>query len=375
MMGMSINEPSRVWQPLAAMGLALFIAMAALPAFAGIQEMRVLAVGKHRSSATASAMALDYARKRAVYLVARKMQVENPSEALAALKPEQWNEILRGATVVQEKRVGEITYAEVRVSVVEEALRKALKIEDPVATEIDASSAARGLLVIPVLVGESRVYLWENENSINGPTRSQILRRGMGEVLVPPGDFEDRRLIDYNNALQVTAQEMEPMYTRYGADEIIIAVTTLGLEGTEEPVSILLRRLPHPPLEGRVEEITVPMDKKATRDVRATKAAATIANAAGNIASATSQLMLEQLKKATQVPVSFRYTTAQNLGTMQETVRATKGVLHLAMPTITLDKMSGVVYLTGEKEAVRAALEKQQLTVTDDQEGWIVSTH
>ena len=73
---MTFKQPHRIWQPLAVL-MALFF-MAA-PAQAAVQEIRVLATGVDRSSARAAEMALDYAKKRAVYLVARKMQVTDAS--------------------------------------------------------------------------------------------------------------------------------------------------------------------------------------------------------------------------------------------------------------------------------------------------------
>lgn len=367
----SINQPIRLWQSLAA---ALLLFFAAAPAHASVQEMRVLATGVDKSSAKASALALEYAKKRAVYLVARKMQVEDASSKLEKLKDEQWHEIIRGATVLQTRRVGEITYADVSVTVVDEALRRALDIQDPIASSTDGLTAARPLLLLPVFVGAQRPYVWEKENLVNEPVRSEVLRQARGAVLVPAGDFDDRRLIDYQNALDVTAEELKPMFTRYGIDEIVIAIVTLGPENSLEPTNILLRRLVTPPGESRVEQLSVtPLAAKETPEERAAQAAGAVAAAVTTIAGSTSELQQARMKDAPNLPVTFRYATARDLAAMQEAVRGAPGVMQLVMPAIALNEMKGIVYLSGDKDAVRQSLVKQGFIVADEGDGWRIS--
>lgn len=370
---MTFTQPYRLWQPLAVI-LALFFAVPAQAA--AVQDIRVLATGVDRSSARAAELALEYAKMRAVYLVARKMQVPDASSKLAALKPEQWKEIVRGATVLQTRREGEITYADVTVTVVNEPLRRILGLEVADATPVDTVSTVKGLLVLPVFVGKERPYVWESENRMNDPVRTALLRQGRGAVMVPAGDIEDRRLVDYQNALEVTAEQLLPMFTRYGIDEIIVAVTTLGAANTLEPSTVLLRRLGRPPATSRVEQIVLkPASEKETIKERAQNAAGAIATAATQIAGATSQIQQAKLQDAPNLPVTFRYATAHDLASMQEAVRTAPGVLQLVMPAISLQNMSGVLYLSGKREEVRMGLVKQGFIITDQGDGWIISVH
>lgn len=335
----------------------------------------MLGTATDRSSHRAADMAMDYAKARAVYIMARKMQVDDAANKVAQLKPEQLHDIVRGATVLQSRRVGMITYLDVTVSVVEEPLRRALGIEEAAPSIVDGMASARGVLVLPVYVGKTRPYLWEKENILDGPVRSEVLRQARGAVLVPAGDFDDRRLVDYQNALEVKAEELEPMFARYGVDEIIVAVVTLGTERTLEPSSILLRRLGHPPDPSRVEEITVkPLQQSEPADARAQDAASAVASAVTQIAGATSKQQQEKLAKAPTLPITFRYATASELGLMQDAVRTAPGVMQLSMPAIALDTMRGVVYLSDEKDKVKQALVKKGLVVKPDGgEGWVIS--
>lgn len=366
----SPNQPIRLWQSLAA---CAFMFLLAAPAQASIQEIRVLATGVDRSSVRANELALSYAKQRAVYLAARKLQVQDAGERVAALKPDQWKEIVRGATVLQTRREGEITYADVTVSVVMEALRRALDLPEVVPPAIDPAAVSHGVLVLPVFIGKDRPYLWEKDNLSSAPVRDEILRQSRGTVLAAAGDVEDRRLVDYQNALEVTGEELAPMFKRYGIDEIIIAITTPSAPGTPDPTAVLLRRLV-PSGKGRVEEITLPpQSEKDTLGQRVAQAAEAIAAAATQIAGSTSGLQQAKMTDAPSLPIRFRYATARDLATMQEAVRTAPGVLQLVMPAIALEDMSGVVYLSGEREAVRQYLVKKGFILSDTGEGWTIA--
>ena len=369
---MSFKQLRCVWQCLI---LAFCMGLWA-PAHAAVQEIRVLAEGVDHDSYKAADLALDYARKRAVYLLAVKMQVDDAGPKCAALTDDQLAQIIRGATVLQTKRVGDVTYDDVTVTLVDDALMRALKIQNPKTVELE-SGGAKGVLVMPVLVGKTRPYLWENDNALLDPTRNEILRQGHGSVIAAAGDFDDRRLIDYQNALQVKPDELAPMFKRYGVDEIVIAIVTPGEEGTPNPTSILLRRLQLPPKESRTEEITLKPDSPAdNRDVRIKQAATAIAATATQIAAATSELQQDKLKDAPSVAISFHYTTAGELAAMEEAVRNAPGALQLQIPDIALGNITGTLYFTGAtRDIVRNAIAKQGFFVHDSGQGWTISSH
>src|SRR6187399_2248714 len=102
--------------------LCLLALAFAFPAFAAIQQVRVMAVGIDRSASKAQALAIEYAEKRAVYLTARKMPVDQPSAKIAALTDEEFREIVRGSEINKIRRRGERTYADITVSIVDTAL-------------------------------------------------------------------------------------------------------------------------------------------------------------------------------------------------------------------------------------------------------------
>ena len=343
-----------------------------LTASAGIQQIRVLGVGVDRSSQKAEALALDYAKKRAVYLVARKLQVENASDRLAALKPTTMEAIIRGATILNQRRDKEITYLDVSVSVVDTELKRALDITDTSQLVAENPNVTRNILVLPYYKDETRAYLWEDTNPLREALRSEVLRQSQGAVMMPGGDFEDLRLIDHLNAPTITGSQLLPMFDRYGADEIIIAMVVPGAEQTAAPTAITLRRLTREGVRTEMLRVT-PADANERGEVRVATAAHAAATAVMQIATATAGDEQAVLAGATKVQVTFEYANPRELASMQQALRNTPGVLALMLPEISLQTIQATAYLKQEKQTVRAALIKQGIRVAEKQGSWVLS--
>lgn len=358
-----------------ALATALLILALATPASAAIQQVRVTAVGIDRSANKAEALALEYAKKRAVYLTARKLPVDNVGAKVQAFREQDFKEIVRGAEINQIKRVGERTYAEVTVSIVDQALRRALGLAEQsyIEGQNEEQTRMRGVLVLPVYVKKSRPYLWEKDNLLRDPLRSESLRQAHGAVLTPAGDLHDLRLVDYNNVLSVTGKELEPMFAQYGAEEIVIAVYTPPVTGAE-PVeeSIILRRLT--PSGNETEKVQIPeASDHDNAQERLKRAAILIANAVTQIASATAIDDQARLAKATQIPIDFNYANPRELASMQQALRAQREVLLVKLPAISLGEIDGVAYVEGDTQKLREKLKKAGIFVTDSGNGWKLS--
>lgn len=349
--------------------LVLTALLLATPARADVQELRILAAGVDRSSTVAEALALDYAKKRAVYLVARKLAIDAPGDRVAALKPEQFNEIIRGATILRTRREGDRTYAEVNVSVVDTALKRALKLPETDGRDLETDgNKMRAVLVLPVFVKNDRPYLWEEENSLRDPLRAEVLRQAHGAVLVPAGDLDDLRLIDYQNALSVSAPELAPMFTRYGADEIIISIFMLGKDN-ETPPSILLRRLSPKASRSEVVKLSTGIDEKTPVKDRIQAAARVIASAVTQIASSSAEADQARLAAAKKLPIIFNFANPRELATMQEAIRNAPGVLLLEVPSISVRGMKAIAYMESEPQKLRELLVKQGIIVSQQGDG------
>lgn len=354
--------------------LVVFALLAvALPAQAAVQQVRVIAVGIDRRADTANQLAVEYAKKRAVYLTARKLPVEQVSAKVAGFTDEDYKEIVRGVDITQSKRVGERTYANITVSIVDSVLRRKLGLTESTLDGIaEEQTRMRGVLVLPVYVKTGRPYLWEKENQLRVPLHDESLRQAQGAVLAPAGDLDDLRLVDYANVLSVTGKELGPMFKRYGAEEIVVAIYTppeSGADPVEE--SILLRRLT--PSANATERVQIPRTDASTAEARLKQASILIGNAVTQIASATAIDDQARLAKAKQIPIDFAYANPRELARMQNTLRAQSEVLIVKLPAITLSDIDGIAYVEGDPKKLSEKLKKAGIFVTDSGSGWKLS--
>lgn len=341
-------------------------------AVAATQEMRVVGVGVDASSAKAEALALEYSKKRAVFLATKKLGIKDPARAVAKFTDEQWQQIVRGVTINQQRRDGYTTYIEANVTLVSEVLRRALNLPESGFKPVMAEYDTRGVLLLSAYVGKDRAYLWEKENVLRGPVTDEILRQSRGAVLLPGGDLDDLKLIDYQNALTVKPDELKPMFERYGAEEIIIAILTLSQPGTTDASSVLLRRLR---LDGmRNETLDIPTENaEETVDARLQRAASAIAGAVTQIATSTAERDAIARQKAKQLKIRFYYRTPKDLAAMQDAVRQAPETLYLEVPSIALARVTGTVYLKGDEDSLREHLRRAGVVVTTITEGWRLS--
>ena len=332
----------------------------------------MLAVGVDASSLAADAKAMDYARKRAVYLAVQKLGVKNPGKVAEKITDDDLALIIRGANVTQTKRIGDHSYSDVTVTIVDDQLRRALKIADN-GTPVDADMKMRGVLLIPVYASHDGAYMWEKENQLREPLSEEVRRQSHAGILLPGGDYDDLRLLDHNNALTVKPDELKPMYERYGAEEIIIAVMTPSAPGTTDATSVLLRRLN---ISGDVKTEVLSIMPSAPEESSATrlsKTATAIASAVTQIATSTAEREAAIRAKAKQLKIDFAYAIPKDLSRMEDAVRASPEVYYLDLPSIALAEVEGTIYLKGDEESLRDELRKAGLIVTTTKDGWRIS--
>ena len=191
-------------------------------------------------------------------------------------------------------------------------------------------------------------------------------------VILPAGDMQDLRLIDANNAHTVTMAELTPMYDRYGADEIILAIATLSPPNTDTPTQVLLRRLSALNLPSEALEVA-PDSTTDTADQRIEQTARAIATASVEIATSTSANEQAKLATSTKIKVRVDYAIPQELAHIEQAVNAAPGVLLFEMPQISLNSVSGTIYLNGDPVALRKSLTAKDIFVREKEGMWVLS--
>lgn len=368
----SISELSWPWQRLnhaRSMAVALFVlgAMLAAPAMAALHEITVIGVGIDSLRSAAEAKAIDYGKKRAIYLLSKKLGAVDSEATLAKLKPEDLKDMVRGYTIIRRERSEEKTYIEMRVTIADTPLRAALGLPD--SEDISINFRRRGILVLPVFVATERPLLWEKRNPLSQPLKSLALKMGKGSVILPVGDPDDLRVVDYNNVLTVDYNRLKEMVARYGASEILIAVVTLGLEDTSEPTDILLRRLTKD--QTKLERITLkPTNALDRPEARIQAAAVAIAQVATDLSSSVAIEERKELAAAKQQSVEFVFITMREFGEMQAALRSFSGFKQLIITKSDLHRVEGELYYTGSEKKLRAHLKKSAIFVRPGEKRW-----
>ena len=362
-----------LWQLRKAIAAAILMAVTT-PAMAAPQEYTIMAVGVDVSHTKAEVLAMEYAKARALYMSATKMGVKNAETRILQLAPDQLTQAIRGATVDKTKREGTTTYQLIRVTVAEDRFRAMMGVAAAPDPSSEQPAKSHSILLIPALVGEDRMFVWEKENTLRPQISDEVLRQSRGIIMLAGGDLQDLRLIDKENATKVTSDELKPMFERYGADEIIIASASTSQEDTTDLTHILLHRVTTK--EVRNEVIDLPPETKGdSKDMRLKAAAKTIVAATVQIASSTAENDRAKLDNATKIPISFIYNTPRDLARMSAIIRKAPSVLQLEMPSIALGDVKGRIYLEGgDKTALHTYLAARGLVVREKQDGWSVAS-
>jgi hypothetical protein len=355
-------------------GAALFLLLAffmpAPPALAAMHEITVVGIGVDSERGKAYEKAVDYGKKRAIYLLARKLGAVESERVLAKLRPDELHDMVRGFAITDRTRREDTTYLEMKVTILDTPLRKVLGL--PPAEEDAVSFRRRGILVLPVFVEAPRPLLWEKRNPLTQPLKSLALKIGKGSIVLPVGDPEDLRVVDYNNVLTVDYKGLGAMVERYGATEVLVAVVTPGLPDTAAPTDILLRRLTKE--ETRLERITLPPKNALEKnEVRIQAAVQAIAQVANELSSSVAIQEREQLASTAQLPITFSFITMREFGEMQAALRSYRGFKQLILPSSGLHKVKGTLYYDGKEKNLRAHLKKSAIFIRIEDEGWVLS--
>lgn len=332
-----------------------------------MQEVTVTGVGVHGDIEKAQVLALEYAKRRALYEMALKWNVDDLETKMKRLPAGVIAQSVRGARIVDFKREGEVLYTKTVVSVLDTPLKRVLKV--PLS---DAPTIPRGLgvLVIPVFKDGEQMLVWDKSNPLRAPIRRAALTGGNQSVVVPLGDAKDLAEIDYDNILNARYPQFEGLLKRYGAKEVMVVLLTPP-DADNAPTRVLVNRISKDGMKPELLEIKA--KEGSNMAARYNDVALTVVRLAAQRASATSGEEREKRAKATAQPVIFRFTTMAEYGTVDKVLRAAPDVSGLEVKNIALQEVVGVLYHTGTPEKLRAYLEKHSVKLREEGDSWVLS--
>ncbi len=347
--------------------MMLGLCLSASAAYAGVQDITVTGVGVHKDIEQAQVLALEYAKRRALYELAKKWPVDDLETKLKRLDPTIFEQSLRGARTVDFKRNGDVLYTKTIVSVFDAPLRRALKLPSGLP---DATPRGAGVIVLPVYKEGEQMLLWDKANPLRAPLRRQALTASNQSVIVPLGDMKDMSEIGSDNILQARYPQFKNLLQRYNAKEIVVALFSPPAS-KKDATQVLVNRIYDGGMKPEIFTIKAP--KNGDMMARYRDLSAVVVRYAAERAASTAGEMQAALEKASSQKLLLRFTTMAEYGRLSALVRAAPGARELRVDSIALQEVAAVLYHETTPEKLRAYFKKKAVKLKEEAGRWIVS--
>lgn len=355
-----MRQFSLIHSPLAALLVSAVCTISAVNAHAGVQSIEVLADVTGDSPVDAQQKAIDYAQKRAFFLLLDKLAPEKALSIAKSLSDQQIMSNIRGYEVVQDKIDGNHYIAQYKVSVSEDMIQRLLVSDQPDA----ATDAATPILVIAAYTdSQQRTSLWEPENIWRSIVASSVLENGEGLLVVPYGDPVDMQTTDASTVLSYNYEQLAAMAGRYGAQEIVIAYARTVSDKNPPGLAMSLRRL------GSGFDKTKDMYLEVAKE----------GDAPESLLAPAAQTMTEQLKeiaryyrgdqekriadaKTLRVRADFR--RLSDWVQMQQSLAKLPRVIRLKVDKVNIQSAEATLYYEGTPEGMQQIMQANGLHIT-----------
>lgn len=358
--------------------LLSFFLLLSHPAYAALQEIKVLAQGTGDSREEAKANALTFAKQAAFIRIARKLDPEKALAYLSKLDINALDPYIRGTSILSEKRIDNLYVAEILVTVIDTPIRRAYgTLPTPAQLEKAAPTKdTRTILILPVFYNGVEPIVWDSKTNPSLELwQTEALSHTKGALIIPTGDTTDRSIVDRDNVLRASFAAFKPMLERYGSDEIVVAVLidTLAKDQTLA-VEMLLRRI----RSGgqKVERFTLtPKSDTTPREAIYQQAVTEALHRMNAAAHATAYKEKKQRAKALSQPFIAQFNTLKEWADIQAILRSTKGIESISTTNLQLLVARGTLYINTDKKALLQSFAKGKVSISESSDGkapWII---
>lgn len=321
------------------------IVLMAPAAYAGVQEFEILASIEGDSPQDAQEKAIDYAKKRAFFLMLNKLAPEKANDLASTMTTEQIYQHIRGYEVIQDKVVDNYYIAKYKVSVSEDLVKRML-----VSDESETSLETNPMLVIPVLNDASRLMLWEGDNIWRSIWNTVALERGEDILIMPFGDPDDMAMVDASTVLSYGYESMSELAKRYGAGEIVVVSATYQPDRSPIGVLVTLRRLGPDGLDKIKDVYFEGQRKDDTFTLIMSDAAKQVADQLKEVAKQFQGEQERRLAEASEVKIRAEFRRLTDWVSMQAKLRTLPRAVQLTVDKIDIQTADATLFYTGTPE-------------------------
>ncbi len=338
-----------------------------LPSHAVVEEIEVIADVIGTDPRDAQEKAIDYAQKRAFFLVLSKRDPQNAERIARSMTTEQILQHIRGYEILQDKFEDNRYLGQFKVSVSDDLVQRMLVPEESL-----MPTEKLPLLVMPVLNDGEKIMLWDEGNVWRSLWNTVALEKGENLLVMPYGDPTDIDIVDHATVLSYDYQRMLPLMQRYGTDEMVVALATYKQEREPVGLSVTLRRLGVG--VDKIKELYYEAEEpEVTPEVLLVDAAHNIAGQLKEIARARETRRQQQLLQAKAVRLQAQFRRVSEWAEMQNRLANLPRVLRLDVENISIRSADAVLHFEGEETHLMQMMAANGMRVLPQHGYWAVS--
>ncbi len=331
-----------------------------VPSQAATHTIEVIADLIGDSPEDARNKAIDYAKKRAFYLLLHRLDPLQADKIVYELSEEQIEQQIRGYEIVQERLLPDNRYqAQFNVTLSDVQMQRLIRGEDM--TPIDMNA----MLILPVLdKGNGDVLLWQDANIWRSLWNTAALERGDGKLVLPFGDLDDTSFVDNTNILTRDFSSLKPLADKYGAQEVAVILASYELEQDPLGVLITIRRMG--PGTDRIRDLYFSAESKQdTPETLMVKAARVVADQMKLAAQKFESVLERDIATAEHVVVQAQFRRISQWAAIQEMLKNLPMSVNLEIGGISIQSATATLYYKGNKDTLVRAMRANGLVVAE----------
>ncbi len=341
----------------------------AQPVWADVREMEIIADVTGEDPVDAQQKAIDYAKKRAFFLVLLEFEPERAAAIASSMSDAQINRHIRGYQLLQDKMEGNRYLAQYKVSVVDDMVARL------VSNEVATDQATNPILVLPVMNQNAELLLWDKDNVWRNIVNGVALERGESLLVMPYGDPTDVSTVSSATVLSSRYEDVQNLAERYGAREVVVALAEVKRDQKPAGVRVTLRRLGTDGLDKRKVNFYETATPDAPADSALPAAARAMVDELKQIAQHYEGEKERRLAEATKLRLQANFRRLKDWVALRSKLEQLPQVLRLDVHTINIASAEATLYVESSPEMMRRIMQANGLAVRDRGKRWAIATY
>ena len=340
------------------------------PVSSPIRVIEVLADVTGKDPNDARERAVDYAQKRAFFLLLSELVPAKASDLVDSIQEDEIFRFVRGYEVLKERSTDNRYQAQFAVSLSESRIRQFAGMKDPNA-DAPYPVSQDTALIIPVLNNGRETLLWGDNNVWRKIWNSVALERGEGLLVMPYGDPSDVAFVDNTTVLGYRYKDFAALMSRYGTGQVAVVHARYQLESKPAVVKVSARFMANG--LDKVRDFSFEaLNVDDTPEFLLVQAAARVAEAVkreGRKLQSERKLNDPSLVK---VPATVMFSRLSDWVLLQSTLKALPNIASMEVGGLQVNQAEVQLYFEAgtDRAFIKKSLEVQGLAVQDAGEKW-----